>query len=148
MSNVKLKNMPVLTLADVLRRRKISLETFVHDLGVQSYEGLVLWCNDFGVQPPSEDAYNEIRPEVRTSQQDGVVVLDPPPVIDEQSGREIDPDAPVTVPEVKVVTKPEDNDVVMSNDNKDDNDSGSEPTNQPRKRRNKKKVNTVIKNDE
>lgn len=104
MSNVRLKNMPILSLADVLRRRKQTLKSFVDESGQQSYEGLVVLCNKLGMSPPDEETYTkEVNPPLVTSQQDGVVVLDPPPMVDEISGRKIDPDAPVSIPEIKVV---------------------------------------------
>lgn len=106
MARVKVKNMPRLRLSDLLRRRKMTLETFVTDSGVQTYEALVIRCQRLGCLPPAEAEYKKLRPDAVNSPSDGVVVLDPPPVIEEQTGRMIDPDAPVTVPEVKVIIEP------------------------------------------
>lgn len=101
--HVHLKNMPRLHLADLLRRRKTTLKQFIDESGVQTYEGLVNRCVRMGVQPPSDIEFKAIKPVVVTSPQDGVIVLEPPPVVDEISGRKIDPDAPVTLPGVETV---------------------------------------------
>lgn len=95
MSNIKLKNMPRLTLADVLRRRKSNLVNFVKESGVQSYEGLVILCNRLGMLPPTEKIYkSEVNPPLVSSQQDGIVVMEPAP-------------EPKPVPESKKETKTE-----------------------------------------
>jgi hypothetical protein len=83
----------------------MSLETFIDDSGVQTYEGLVNRCNRLGCQPPTLEEYRVLRPHIVSSPQDGVVVLEPPDVTEESTGRKIDPEAPVTVPEVKVITE-------------------------------------------
>ncbi len=106
MSKIELKNMPRLKLADLLRRRKMTLEQFIEESGVQSYEGLVIRCQRIGVQPPRETEYKELKPKPVNSQQDGIVILEAPKVIDEPSGMEIDPDAPIMSPEAKVITDP------------------------------------------
>ena len=109
MSRVKLKNKPKLTLAYVLRRRKISLTQFVQDSGVQSYAGFSKLCLDMGIAPHTEEEYNrEVKPKLVTSQQDGIVVLEPLPVIDDLTGRQIDPDAPVLKPGIEVITEKKD----------------------------------------
>lgn len=105
MSKVKLKNIPKLTLNDLLRRRKMTLESFVKELGTQSYNALVARSDRLGVQPPTEKEYLKIFPNIVNSQQDGVIVLEPIVVIDDKTGREIDPDAPVQKPGVFVVTE-------------------------------------------
>ena len=96
--------MPKLGLGDLLRRRKMTLAYFIKESGVSSYGALVGRCEGLGVQPPPERDYLALFPVPATSQQDGVIVLDPIPVIDEITGREIDPDAPVTVPGIEVIT--------------------------------------------
>lgn len=81
MSKIKLNYMPQLTLADVLRRRRETMKKFVNDSGVQSYEGLCNLCKVLGMLPPNKETYQlEIDPPFVTSQLDGIVVLDPPPV--------------------------------------------------------------------
>lgn len=114
MSRIKLKNTPRLRLADLLRRRKMTLLQFIEESGVQSYEGLVIRCQRIGVQPPVKDEYLALKPTVVSSQQDGVVVLEPPKVIDEPSGMEIDPDAPIVPPGVKVITDESDGPAIVT----------------------------------
>lgn len=77
MSNV-LKNLPRLTLHDILRRRRSTLENFVKDSGVQTFERLVILCNKIGVVPPPEEEYNALYPRTVNSQQDGVIVVGSP----------------------------------------------------------------------
>lgn len=84
MSNIKLKNMPQLTLADVLRRRKSTLAAFVKESSVQSYAGLVELCHNLGMAPPPEDEYMKLNPRPVTSQQDGIVVIEPVVTDDDQ----------------------------------------------------------------
>lgn len=80
--NVKIKNMPRLTLANLLRRRKMTLNDFINESGVQTYAALVNRCARIGVQPPPEEEYKSLRPAVVTSQSDGVIVLEPPDVVE------------------------------------------------------------------
>lgn len=103
---VKIKNLPRLRLADLLRRRKMSLETFIEDSGVQTYEGLAARCDRLGCQPPTLEEYKKLRPDIVNSPQDGIVVVEPfepppspvrshdgdikPDVVEPQSGKHID----------------------------------------------------------
>lgn len=105
MPRITVKNLPRLKLSDLLRRRKMTLDWFINESGVQTYEALCARCHRLGVQPPPESAWKELRPETVSSPSDGIVVLDPPEVTEESTGRRIDPDAPVTVPGVEVVTE-------------------------------------------
>lgn len=101
-----LKNQPRLRLADVIRRRRTTLKSLVNDLGVSTYAGLSNWCHRMGVAPPSQEEFEAIFPPAQVnSPQEGVIVLEPPPVVDELSGRTIDPEAPVE-PTIEVVTGP------------------------------------------
>jgi hypothetical protein len=134
MPRIKVKNMPRLRLTDLLRRRKTTLDAFITESGVQTYEALVIRCNRLGVAPPDRSAWDELRPDIVSSPSDGVVVLDPPDVVEESTGRRIDPDAPVTVPEVKVVTGVE--------------EPTQEPAKKVTKRRRRKKVETPTKQGE
>lgn len=105
---IVLKNQPRLTLAAVLRRRRSNLKTLVTDLGVATYAGLTNWCDRMGIVPPDKWEFDALIPPLKVnSPQEGVVVLEPPPVVDEQSGLPIDPEAPVE-PGVEVVTGPSD----------------------------------------
>lgn len=78
MSNVVLKNVPSLTLEAVIKRRKTTLKKFVNDAGVQTYSGLKTLCDRMGVKVPLEvDYVKEVNPPIVTSQQDGIVVIEP-----------------------------------------------------------------------
>jgi len=63
-------------------------------------------CGRLGVMAPTQEEFDAARPitERVNSPQEGVIVLEAPPVIDEISGKEIDPEAPVAAPGVVVVT--------------------------------------------
>ena len=140
MTRMTLKNLPRLKLSDLLRRRKMTLRALLDEFGITTYEGLVRRCERMGCAPPTEAEFKVAYPDPPVnSPQEGVVVLEPPPVIDDISGRKIDPDAPV-VPEVKVITEPLGqllpNDVVNE-------DAAGEPTDPPQKKpRRKKEVAT------
>mgnify|MGYP001587424083 CR=1 FL=1 len=96
--------MPRLRLADLLRRRKMTLRRLLDEFGITTYEGLVIRCNRMGVSPPDEKEFRIAFPDPPVNNPpEGVVVLEPPPVIDDITGRRIDPDAPVA-PIVLVVT--------------------------------------------
>jgi hypothetical protein len=101
-----LKNPPRLKLADLLRRRKMTLKQLLVELGISTYEALCIRCNRMGVTPPDQLEFEiVVPPSLRVnSPQEGVVVLEPPPVIDEISGQEIDPSLPVEPPGIVVLT--------------------------------------------
>ena len=105
MPRFTVKNLPRLKLSDLLRRRKMTLDWFIKESGVQTYEALCARCHRLGVQPPPESDWKALRPKKVSSPSDGVVVLDPPDVTEESTGRRIDPEAPVTKPGVEVVTE-------------------------------------------
>jgi hypothetical protein len=98
------KHQPRLKLSDLLRRRKTTLKQMLLDRGITAYGTLVIWCDRIGVLPPTEEEFHEVVPVPVNSAQEGVVVLEPPPVVEEQTGRQIDPEAPVDLPGVLVLT--------------------------------------------
>lgn len=101
---ITLKNVPRLKLTDLLRRRKMTLRRMLDEFGITTYEGLVVRCERMGVLPPPEKDFKAAFPDPPVNNpQEGVVVLDPPPVVDEISGRIIDPDAPIE-PGIMVIT--------------------------------------------
>lgn len=136
MTKVVVKNMPKLKLGDLLRRRKMTLKHLLSELGITTYEGLVIRCERMGVSPPSVDEFKvafDTGPV--NSPTEGIVVLEPPPVIDEISGKKIDPDAPV-MPGVFVITEPASD--TLQHWDVDDVLLG-EPTEPPQKKPRKKK---------
>ncbi len=75
MSNIRVKNVPRLGLSDLLRRRKMTLGTFMHEFGITTYEALSLRCKRLGVQPPSLDDYASIHVPVVSNPTEGLIVL-------------------------------------------------------------------------
>lgn len=101
---IPLKNMPRLRLADLLRRRKMTLRQLLDEFGITTYEGLVTRCDRMGCAPPTEVEFKVAFPDKLVNNPlEGMVVVEPPPVVDEISGRKIDPEAPV-LPGVEVIT--------------------------------------------
>lgn len=102
-----MNNVPRLRLADVIRRRRTTLAALIKEIGLTTYQGLEIWCGRMGISAPTLEEFHVAMPATIprvSSPQEGVIVLEPPPVIDEHTGRRIDPDAPVT-PGVEVVFK-------------------------------------------
>lgn len=82
-------------LLDVLKRKKSNLAKFLSDSGIVTYELLVDRCNSMGVVPPEEDVFfvalgrkQEDVPNV-SSPAEGVVILEPPTLISEKSGKPV-----------------------------------------------------------
>lgn len=69
-------------LTDLLRRKQSSLEKFLTENGIVTYERLVSRCESIGVVPPSEDQFNSStgNPYEYSSPTEGIVVLNPLPV--------------------------------------------------------------------
>ena len=98
---IVLKNQPQLRLEDVLRRRRSNLEALMGQLGLTTYVGLQIWCDRMGIVPPTREGfaakYADRHPPVN-SPQEGVVVLEPPPVISESTGSPVEVADPVSLP--------------------------------------------------
>ncbi len=107
MTRINLPNQPKLRLTDLLKRRKSSLKQYITDHGISTFESLKESCNRLGVASPTEDEYLAIMPKVATAShpQEGIVVIDPLPIIDEMTGRVIDFDAPATPGVVVLINK-------------------------------------------
>ena len=141
---VVVKNMPKLKLSDLLRRRKMTLRALLDEFGITTYGGLLVRCERMGCAPPTEAEFKVAYPDKPVnSPQEGVVVLEPPPVIDDISGRKIDPEAPVA-PEVKVITDKPLGQLLTRDELVDETDSApsGEPTEPPQKKPRKKKEAT------
>jgi hypothetical protein len=76
--HVRIKNLPKLHLADLLRRRKMTLKQFINESGIMAYGALLERCSAMGIQAPTEEEYLKIVPIQVSCQQDGVVVIEPP----------------------------------------------------------------------
>lgn len=140
---VVVKNMPKLKLGDLLRRRKMTLKQMLDEFGITTYEGLAIRCTRMGVLPPTEAEFKAVGPKVRVnSPTEGIVVVEPPHVVDDITGRRIEPSAP-TLPEVKVITEPL-NQLLTSVDVFDtmDAEPSEEPTEPSQKKPRRKKEAT------
>lgn len=78
---LKNKNLPKLTLVNLLRRRKTDLKQFLKDSGIVAYESLKIRCSSLGVSPPTPEEFKEAGggaevPAV-SSPTEGVVVITP-----------------------------------------------------------------------
>lgn len=98
MTKSTIKNLPALKLTDLIRRRRLSLKQFVDQFGITTYQALEDRSSRMGVVPPTLDEWNVVAPEAVNSPTEGVVVLEPPPVVKESSGKIIDPDTNQVLP--------------------------------------------------
>lgn len=87
------KNLPRLKLTDLLRRRRMGLKQLLTELGITTYEGLCIRCARLGVVSPTIDEFEVVIPPMMqvNSPQEGVIVLEPVPVIAEATGRQLRP---------------------------------------------------------
>lgn len=85
------KSISKVNFLDILRRRKTNLSKFLDETGIVSYNLLVTRCNSMGVNPPTEKQFLEAKGEQTTpevsSPAEGVVVLTPPEIIVESTGK-------------------------------------------------------------
>lgn len=75
------KSLSKINLSDLLRRKKSTLDKFLSESGIVTYDKLVERCNSIGVIPPPEESFNKAMgnpatPEL-SSPMDGIVVLEP-----------------------------------------------------------------------
>jgi len=89
-----LKNQPRLRLMDVLRRRRSTLKSLVKELGISTYAALTNYCVRLGIEPPIRNECLSVFPftpcALVNSPQEGIVVLNPPPLINESNGTSLD----------------------------------------------------------
>jgi hypothetical protein len=76
MSIIKLKNLPKIKLADLLRRRKLTLRQFLNEFGITTYESLVLRCERMGVGAPDEKEFIALNLVAVSNPSEGVVVIE------------------------------------------------------------------------
>jgi hypothetical protein len=89
----KNKNEPRLSLTDLLCRRKMSLEQFAKEFGITTYEMLCIRCERMGVSPPTNEVFKDVFGDaVVSSPTEGIVVLEPIPVVHESTGEVLEPD--------------------------------------------------------
>lgn len=103
MSNITLKNTPRLKMTDLLRRRKMTLKQLMDGFGITTFSGLDNHCNRIGVVTPSQDDFElATKGKQVNNPTEGVVVIEPAPVIAEASGKPIK-----VAPVVALVAEPE-----------------------------------------
>ena len=76
------KSISKVSLLDLLRRRKTTLEKFLEETGIVTYDLLVARCASGGMTPPTEEQFlkakgNPVIHEV-SSPTEGIVVVNPP----------------------------------------------------------------------
>ena len=91
---IVLKNQPHLQLVDVLRRRRTTLRKLLDEIGLSTYSGLLNWCARMGIGHPTLQEFEAAMPPTQkvNCPQEGVVVLEPPAIVDERTGQPIDPE--------------------------------------------------------
>lgn len=92
MSNYRVKGLPPIKLENLLKKRRTTLKQFLKDTGIASYVTLVSKAQNMGVSPPDEKTFKEALGEIVSSPQEGVVVLESPSLVDEQTGKKIEVD--------------------------------------------------------
>ena len=73
---VTLKNEPLLTLGNLLKRKKMTLKQFLDEFGITTYSGLVSRCDRIGVLPPTEDDFKKLNNPIVSNPAEGVVVVE------------------------------------------------------------------------
>jgi hypothetical protein len=86
MANFKIKRLPQIKLVDLLKKRKTTLKRFVDDYGIVTHSTLITKCDSMGVSPPSEAEFKKIVNVAISSPQEGIVVLDSPALLSENTG--------------------------------------------------------------
>lgn len=87
------RSLSKVSLSDILRRRRKTLKQFLLDTGIVTYETLSTRCSSMGVLPPSEEEFNDAAGKssngefIASSPTEGVVVLEPPQLVEESTGK-------------------------------------------------------------
>jgi len=86
MKATKYQQKSQIRLEDLLRRRKSTLDQFMKDRGITTYEGLDSVCKRLGVLTPNQGSFIECVDHYISNPSAGVVVVPPPIVIAESTG--------------------------------------------------------------
>jgi hypothetical protein len=89
----KIQNEPRLKLTDLLKRRKMTLKQFIDEFGITTYDGLINRCVRMGVAAPDEADFKPLVSVIVNNPVEGIVVIEPIPVIAERTGEIITIDA-------------------------------------------------------
>lgn len=83
------KSLSRVSLLDLLRKKRSTLEKFLDDTGIVTYEKLVERCSSIGVVPPSVEQFHKAMGSPMThevsSPTEGVIVLAPLPEVQDDS---------------------------------------------------------------
>jgi hypothetical protein len=90
MGNYIVRNLPQINLNNLLKKRKTTLSKYLSSYGIFTYTALEERCKKMGVSPPSKEEFDKVVTTTVTVPQEGVVVLDPPAIIKESTGKKID----------------------------------------------------------
>lgn len=91
---LKVKNKPTMTLLQMLRRRKLTLGQYVLEQGITTYDALVSQCQRLGVTEPTKQEFGKANLPLVSNPEEGVVVIDPVPLLSGESGLPLEEDAP------------------------------------------------------
>jgi len=87
------KSISKVSLLSVLKRRKSGLKSFLQETGIVTYELLKNRCDSMGVIPPEESEFLDAvgvtsadAPRNVSSPTEGLIVLDPPALVKENTG--------------------------------------------------------------
>lgn len=92
MANYRIKGLPKIKLLNLLKKKRTNLKEFLSNSGIASYQTLLLKCANMGVDSPSEQEFNDALGPIVSSPQEGVIVLDPPNLVKDQTGAKIQVD--------------------------------------------------------
>jgi hypothetical protein len=95
---IKYQPTTAVSLEKMLKRRKMSLATFLTEQGISTYESLRARCATIGIVPPSEEEFLQVSGPIVSNPQEGVVILEPIPIINDATGREAEEIAPPPTP--------------------------------------------------
>lgn len=103
----------------------MTLRQFISDHGITTYEGLKIRCTQMGVAPPAEAEFLETGVSLVSNPSEGVIVVDPLPVVSESTGAKLEGDDDPPVPDMTLLSPVKD-----------------EPVQRPKKRSKRKKKDT------
>jgi hypothetical protein len=80
-----------ISLADLLKRRRASLKKWCKEVGIQTYDQLIVYCDKIGVVAPSEAEWESAAPRDVTVPTEGIIHFEVNPlnVLDEKTGEVI-----------------------------------------------------------
>lgn len=80
MGNMKDKHVQPIAFSKLLKRKKLTLEQYVRDNGIVTYELLINKCARLGVVPPTPDEFDALKVQFVNSPTEGIVVVESPEV--------------------------------------------------------------------